>query len=584
MQEEPSSVKSEEPLHFLLNGTQVALAPQDLESSLLTTLRERFGVKSVKDGCAPQGQCGCCTVWIDGAPRVACVTATARVIGRSVTTVEGLDPAVAHVLADAFASCGAAQCGFCTPGMVMRLAPLLGTTPTPTSLGNAVSAQMCRCTGWQPILEAFDAANQGIPTGNDADPSDTSAAERQSALEWGASQPHSTASAMGELCFADDDAPSDAVVAVLAAPGIPGAITAAGMQWVIGSTREEARVRAGHLQGRKTTIEPIPPFAAVTGGDVQLSTCWVDSGYLEPDASWCIPGGEPASPRRFGGAFGGKAGSPVMDAARELAAALEVPVRVSWSREDVIRQSVKRPPMSVAASFDGEHIVLTGVVAAPCAKAITERFESLTLPYTIPVEVQLREEPVKGPPVAMAPRASGVAELWSVVEAVLTDAQLSRGAHLVDERARSVVLDTVAPSASGAVAGARVMLNESGSLSEVFVRVAAGVPEDPVVLRSYCIGAVHAALGVALSEAIAVDSETGEVLTLTIRGGGQLRAKDMPQVHIEIVNEDGPALAAGDAVFSAVLAATWNAVTAFEGSRPTVFPMRGTTTARPLRR
>src|SRR5512144_333383 len=91
-------------------GDRVALTlngePVELEvapgASLLTVLREQLGVLSAKDGCAPQGQCGCCTVLVDGAARVACVTPALRVAGRSVTTVEGLDPAVRDRLVDAF--------------------------------------------------------------------------------------------------------------------------------------------------------------------------------------------------------------------------------------------------------------------------------------------------------------------------------------------------------------------------------------------------------------------------------------------------------------------------------------------------
>src|SRR6185295_3747606 len=88
--------------------------------SLLSVLRERLGIVSVKDGCAPQGQCGCCTVLIDGAPRVACVTAASRVAGRSVHTIEGIDPDVRDQLVDAFVATGASQCGFCTPGILVR--------------------------------------------------------------------------------------------------------------------------------------------------------------------------------------------------------------------------------------------------------------------------------------------------------------------------------------------------------------------------------------------------------------------------------------------------------------------------------
>src|SRR5205807_10551920 len=97
-------------LRFRLDGRDVEVA--DDGSSLLAVLRERLGVTSAKDGCSPQGQCGCCTVLVDGSPRVACVTPARRVAGRDVTTIDGLAPEVRDAWADAFTACGASQCGF----------------------------------------------------------------------------------------------------------------------------------------------------------------------------------------------------------------------------------------------------------------------------------------------------------------------------------------------------------------------------------------------------------------------------------------------------------------------------------------
>src|SRR5438128_8953530 len=102
---------------FRLNG-RVVEVPDD-GSSLLAVLRDRLGLTSAKDGCSPQGQCGCCTVLVDGAPRVACVTPARRVAGRSITTIEGMDAAVRRRWADAFVATGASQCGFCTPGIIV---------------------------------------------------------------------------------------------------------------------------------------------------------------------------------------------------------------------------------------------------------------------------------------------------------------------------------------------------------------------------------------------------------------------------------------------------------------------------------
>ena len=117
------------------------------------------------------------------------------------------------------------------------------------------------------------------------------------------------------------------------------------------------------------------------------------------------------------------------------------------------------------------------------------------------------------------------------------------------------------------------------------VRVAAGDPLDDVVLRSYVVGAAHMALGWVLTEGLAVDPETGEVHDLTIRSFGILRAKDTPPIEVEVIDDPRPPLArASDAVFAAVAAAAWNAVSDAEGARPESFPARDTRAARALRR
>src|SRR5581483_5165199 len=144
-------------LEFTLDGRRVSV--EDAETSLLEVLRDRLGARSPKDGCSPQGQCGCCTVLVDGAPRVACVTPARRVAGRTVTTVDGLDLEVRGRWADAFTAAGASQCGFCTPGIIMRLAGLEQRGPVSAeATSSALLAHLCRCTGWRTILEAAELA------------------------------------------------------------------------------------------------------------------------------------------------------------------------------------------------------------------------------------------------------------------------------------------------------------------------------------------------------------------------------------------------------------------------------------------
>ncbi|HSH61992.1 MAG TPA: 2Fe-2S iron-sulfur cluster-binding protein, partial [Acidimicrobiales bacterium] len=140
-------------LTFRVDGRAVEVA--DDGASLLEVLRERLGIRSPKDGCSPQGQCGCCTVLVDGQPRVACVTPARRVAGRGVTTLDGLAEAERSAWADAFLASGASQCGFCTPGIIVRLSALRATgRGNEKDVDNALLAHLCRCTGWVTIKEA----------------------------------------------------------------------------------------------------------------------------------------------------------------------------------------------------------------------------------------------------------------------------------------------------------------------------------------------------------------------------------------------------------------------------------------------
>ncbi|MFF0305980.1 (2Fe-2S)-binding protein [Streptosporangium sp. NPDC004379] len=124
--------------------------------SLLYVLRERLGLSGSKNACE-QGECGSCTVYLDGLPVCACLVAAGQAEGREVRTVEGLagdgrlDP-----VQEAFAECGAVQCGFCTPGLVVQAHDLLNRTPRPTDaqIREALAGNLCRCTGYEKILDA----------------------------------------------------------------------------------------------------------------------------------------------------------------------------------------------------------------------------------------------------------------------------------------------------------------------------------------------------------------------------------------------------------------------------------------------
>ena len=317
-------------LAFVLNGAPVVVdADVERGESLLNVLREHLGVMSAKDGCAPQGQCGCCTVLVDGEPRVACVTPIARVEDRAVTTIEGLSAAARTNAGNAFVATGGSQCGFCTPGIIMRFA---GTRAR--DVDRSLAAHLCRCTGWLTVRDAVasTAADGAADAGRDLD-----AARARAALEAGGPQRVDVAVPLGGAAFADDTAPRDALVAVPRPPGSAAeAVVAAGMEWVVAESLLEARVRAGKVQGRRTTIDALAPLLdrmppCPTGG-VRLATQWVEPAYLEPDASWCEPGGEPASPLANAGAFGGKLHSAAPAAARALADHFGRAVRVVYAR------------------------------------------------------------------------------------------------------------------------------------------------------------------------------------------------------------------------------------------------------------
>src|SRR5439155_17726884 len=116
---------------FTLNDEPTSLDVED-DETLLDVLRERLGLTSMKDGCAPEGSCGACTVIVDGKAVVSCAQRATRVKGKDVTTLDGLAPTRRDEWAHAFVAAGASQCGFCSPGIVMKAEAMLSRNPTPT--------------------------------------------------------------------------------------------------------------------------------------------------------------------------------------------------------------------------------------------------------------------------------------------------------------------------------------------------------------------------------------------------------------------------------------------------------------------
>jgi aerobic carbon-monoxide dehydrogenase small subunit len=141
---------------FTLNGKPVSSLVEDNET-LLHTLRERFLLTSVKEGCSI-GECGACTVLIDDEPHYSCLTLTGKVEGHDVKTVEFLgEEASLHPLQRAFIHSGAVQCGYCTPGMLLSAYSLLKKNKNPDEgeIREAISGNLCRCTGYIQIIEAI---------------------------------------------------------------------------------------------------------------------------------------------------------------------------------------------------------------------------------------------------------------------------------------------------------------------------------------------------------------------------------------------------------------------------------------------
>ena len=279
-----------------------------------------------------------------------------------------------------------------------------------------------------------------------------------------------------------------------------------------------------------------------------LSTTWVEPGYLEPDASWCLPGQAPASPLGNGGAFGGKADSPVAEDARRLADEHGRPVRVLWSREDVVRMGAKRPPVAGGVDRSGAGRLRVGV---PPEGVDEGRWAALAAAVaTVAPDLDLEPVPLGGPPLGFSLRGAVWAEAAVLAAGVRALGALGPGAH------RDVGMEVVGPSGGRAVA--RCLPDDSFELV-----VDAGEALDEVVLRSYCIGAAHQALGWVRSEGIAVDAD-GVTQDLTVRSFGILPARAMPRIGVTFESgtafEPGaarPAVNGSDAVFCAVAAARW---------------------------
>ena len=494
-----------------VNGESVTIA--DRGQTLLSALRSDLKLTGAKDGCSPQGQCGCCTVLVDGQPRVACVTPLRRVRDRAVLTIEGLTAAQHADWSNALLASGGAQCGFCTPGIVMRLIGLeakLGRVPDNDEVEQALLAHLCRCTGWQTIVEAAVTIGSGAQRPSAGAARDLDAASQQAEIEGGVPQRVSAETVLGVGGFSADTAPEGSLIAVPTANG----------GWAVGENLDEARIAAKKVQGRRTTVAVSWPLEIPEGNwDRTLRTTWVEPGYLETDASWCEPGGQPSSLVANGGAFGAKGVSPVVAAAKRLATDHGRPVLAVGGREDVTRWGPKRPPIAAGVRADGSgviRVVATEGIAAAIAK--------------VAPDLVVEEVEVAGPGTSAAVRGAG----W--LEATVLLAGLRNEVGWIE-----------GPSGGRATAS----IGPDG----IVVSVKCGAVLDETVLRSYCIGAAH--MGWSLVSAESLSVVAGEVDDLTIRSFAIARATDMPHVEVNIEPDAGAPINGSDAVFAAVAAATW---------------------------
>ncbi len=159
---EPTTSETSATVGLTVNGDPVEVSAR--HPHLLDALREELQIISPKDGCSPSGQCGCCTVLVDGKAVVSCNLSLEKVAGKSVVTLEGLPADEVERYAQAFAACGALQCGFCTPGIVVRTKALVdkkGPDLTRSSAAAHLGAHLCRCTGYVKVLDAMESLAKG---------------------------------------------------------------------------------------------------------------------------------------------------------------------------------------------------------------------------------------------------------------------------------------------------------------------------------------------------------------------------------------------------------------------------------------
>ena len=242
LMDNPAVARGSSVTEFVCNGSTVRVGQHP---HLLAALREELGLVAAKDGCSPSGQCGCCTVLINGKARVACQIPLGKARGAQIVTPEGLTVEERHRYAAAFGAAGAVQCGFCTPGIVMRAKALIdryGTRLTREQASRHLGAHLCRCTGYLKILDAVEMLATG------ADGLDGTTVEIARGVGSRAARYEAADLALGDKLYIDD----------MTAPGmLHGAVHLA----------ENARADVVSIDTARAAAEP-GVVAVLTGADV----------------------------------------------------------------------------------------------------------------------------------------------------------------------------------------------------------------------------------------------------------------------------------------------------------------------------
>ena len=311
---------------FVLNGTPVSVL--GAHPHLLAALREELDVTSPKDGCSPSGQCGCCTVLIDGKTQISCQFPMTKLAGARVTTLEGVEPAERARFANAFAACGGLQCGFCIPGIVMRAKGQIdkkGAALQRSDMARHLGAHLCRCTGYVKILDAIEAVARG----------DVLCPKPSSGLGTSGAKYEAEALALGDRDFIDDirlpgieiqhaalhftaharaDVTSIDTSNAAAAPGVQAVFTAADIpgelrvglihkDWpvmipvggrtsfagdvlavIVATTREQARAAAALVEVSYRPLTPVTDVDDALADDHDVAVWGTDSNVLSRTA------------------------------------------------------------------------------------------------------------------------------------------------------------------------------------------------------------------------------------------------------------------------------------------------------------